>query len=102
MWERFLSNQLHWNSGEKRCKVQNMLLQDMFQICVVCIINLPGLTQTRLYSHRRQIEAGNLKTDLKRILYYPCSENKGADQLHVYREADLRLCFRICKMLVFS
>ena len=33
-------------------------------------------------------------------LYYPCSENKGADQLRGYREADLRLCFRICKMLV--
>ena len=35
-------------------------------------------------------------------LYYLCSENKGADQLSGYREADLRLCFRICKMLVFS
>ena len=35
-------------------------------------------------------------------LYYPCSENKGADQLRGYREADLCLCFRICKMLVFS
>ena len=23
--------------------------------------------------------------------------NKGADQLRGYREADLRLCFRICK-----
>ena len=30
-------------------------------------------------------------------LYYVCSENKGADQL---READLRLCFYICKTLV--
>ena len=30
-------------------------------------------------------------------LYYPGSENKGADQLRGYREADLRLCFRICK-----
>ena len=29
-------------------------------------------------------------------LYYLCSENKGADQLCGYREADLRLCFRIC------
>ena len=29
--------------------------------------------------------------------YYPCSENKGADQLRSYREADLCLCFRICK-----
>ena len=27
--------------------------------------------------------------------YYPCSENKGADQLRGYREADLRLYFRI-------
>ena len=35
-------------------------------------------------------------------LYYPYSENKGADQLHGYREADLRLCFRICKKPVFS
>ena len=35
-------------------------------------------------------------------MYYPCSENKGADQLHGYREADLRLCFRICKKPVFS
>ena len=30
-------------------------------------------------------------------LYYLCGENKGADQLRGYREADLRLCFRICK-----
>ena len=35
-------------------------------------------------------------------MYYPSSENKGADQLPGYREADLRLCFRICKNLVFS
>ena len=33
---------------------------------------------------------------------YPCSENKGADQLRGYREADPRLCFRICRLLVFS
>ena len=33
---------------------------------------------------------------------YPCSDNKGADQLRSYREVDLRLRFRICKMLVFS
>ena len=35
-------------------------------------------------------------------MYYPCSENKGADQLRGYREADLRLCFRIGKYPVFS
>ena len=37
-----------------------------------------------------------------RGLYYLGSENKGADQLRGYREADLRLCFRICNTLVFS
>ena len=35
-------------------------------------------------------------------LYYPCSENKDADQLRGYREADLRLCFCIFKKPVFS
>ena len=34
-------------------------------------------------------------------LYYTCSENKGADQLHSYCEANLRLCFRLCKLLFF-
>ena len=35
-------------------------------------------------------------------MYYPYCDNKGADQLRGYREADLRLCFRICKKPVFS
>ena len=35
-------------------------------------------------------------------LFYPCSKSKGADQLRGYREADLRLGFRICKNPVFS
>ena len=34
-------------------------------------------------------------------LYYPCSENKGADQHRCYREADLRLCFRPSILLGF-
>ena len=34
-------------------------------------------------------------------MYYPSSENKGADQLRGYREAGLRLCFHICRLLVF-
>ena len=48
--------------------------------------------------------ARGLKFRIKIVegLYYLCSEKKGADQLRGYREADLRLCFRICKMLVFS
>ena len=35
-------------------------------------------------------------------LYYSSSENKGADQLRSYCEADLRLCFRICRLLAFQ
>ena len=49
--------------------------------------------------------ARGLKFRVKKVegLYYLCSENNGADQLRgSYREADLRLCFLICKMLVFS
>ena len=34
-------------------------------------------------------------------MFYPSSENKGADLLRGYREADLRLCFRLCRLLVF-
>ena len=47
--------------------------------------------------------AKSLKFRIKKVegLNYLCSENKGADQLRGYCEADLRLCFRICKTLVF-
>ena len=38
---------------------------------------------------------------VEKELYYPSSENKGADQLRGYREADLHLCFRLCRLLVF-
>ena len=34
-------------------------------------------------------------------LYYPSSENKGADQFRSYCEAGLRQCFRIDRLLVF-
>ena len=45
----------------------------------------------------------NLKFRIKEEegLYYPCSENKGADQLCSYCTANLQLCFRLCKLLVF-
>ena len=48
--------------------------------------------------------ARGLKFQIQKVegLYYPCRENKGADQLRGYRKADLGLCFRICKMPVFS
>ena len=37
----------------------------------------------------------------RRGIVLSCSENKGADQLRGYREADLRLCFRPSILLVF-
>ena len=55
---------------------------------------------------QKQKMARDLKFRIKEVegLYYLilCSENKGADQLCGYHEADLRLCFRICKNPVFS
>ena len=50
-----------------------------------------------------QKQARDLKfwLEVEEELYYPCSENKGTDQLRGYREADLRLCFRLCRLLVF-
>ena len=58
--------------------------------------------------HKRPVQAQKRARSLKfRIyveeeLYYRSSENKGADQLRGYREADLRLCFSLCRLLVFS
>ena len=47
--------------------------------------------------------ARGLKFRIKKVggSHYLCSENKSADQLRGYHEADLRLCFRICKKPVF-
>ena len=56
------------------------------------------------WSVQPQKMAKGLKFRIQEVkgLYYLYSENKGADQLRGYREAGLRLCFRICKKLVFS
>ena len=50
-----------------------------------------------------QIRARSFKFWMKEEegLYYPGRENKGADQLRGYCEADLHLCFRLCRLLVF-
>ena len=45
-------------------------------------------------------DKSDIKLELLDILHYPCTENKGAAQLCSYCEADLRLCFRICRLLV--
>ena len=62
----------------------------------------PNRSDTNHAVQAQKIARG-MKFRIKEVerLYYPCSENKGADQLRGYREPDLRLCFRICKLLVF-
>ena len=40
-------------------------------------------------------------SDLRRREIVLRSENKGADQLRSYCEADLRLCFHLCRLLIF-
>ena len=51
-----------------------------------------------------QQQARSLKFRIKEEeeVYYPCSENKGANQLRSYCEADMRLCFRLGRVLVFT
>ena len=63
----------------------------------------PTWSDTNQAVQLQKIDRG-LKFRVKKAegFYFLCSENKGADQLRGYCEADLRLCFRICKMLVFS
>ena len=39
--------------------------------------------------------------EVEEELRYPSSENKDTNQLHSYCEADLCLCFRLCRLLVF-
>ena len=56
--------------------------------------NRPVQAQKRARSLKFRIE-------VEEELYIPSSENKGADQLRGHREADLRLCFRLCRLLVF-
>ena len=66
-----------------------------------------GVSDTRSDTNRAvqpHKMARGLKFRIKKVegLHYLCSENKGDDQLRGHREADLRLCFHICKNPVFS
>ena len=58
---------------------------------------------TKSNTRRQQKMARGLKFRIKRVngYYYLCSEKETVDQLHSYRAADLRLCFRICEKQLF-
>ena len=62
----------------------------------------PSPTQNRAVQPQKMARGMKFRIYEVGGLYYPCSENKGADQLRGYQEADLRLCFRIYKKPVFS
>ena len=62
----------------------------------------PGPTQNQAVQPHKMARGLKYCIYEEEGLHYPSSENKGADQLRGYREADLRLCFRICKKPVFS
>ena len=54
------------------------------------VAHKPGCTATEDGLRPEILDLGS------REIVLSVSENKGADQLRGYREADLRLCFRIC------
>ena len=56
----------------------------------------------RAVQPRKMARGLKFRTWVEEGLYYPYSENKGADQLRSYCAADLRLCCRVCKNPVFS
>ena len=58
--------------------------------------------KNRPVKSQKQAKGLKFRLYVEEILYYPSSKNKGADQLHSYCEADLRLCFRSGKYPVFS
>ena len=48
----------------------------------------------------RTVQSLKMVRGWKFWIYYRCSENKSADQLRSNCEADLRLYFRLCRLLV--
>ena len=72
-------------------------------VCENPTIWVPTRSDTnRPVQSQKQARSLKFRIEEEEGLYYPCSENKGTDQLRGYREADLRLCFRLCKLLVLS
>ena len=69
----------------------------LMSMCVrIPTIRVPTRSDTnRAVPSQKKARSLKLRIQKEERLYYPCSENKGADQLRGYREADLRLCFRL-------
>ena len=57
-----------------------------------------SIEKNRPVQSRKEARSLKFRIYVDEGLFYPCSENKGADQLCSYCTADLRLWFRICRM----
>ena len=89
---------------QKDCKLKYLLqLTNLSLVVRKPVFGFFDLSHTNQAVQPQQIARG-LKFRIYEVegSYYPCSENKCADQLRGHREADLRICFRICKKPVFS
>ena len=63
---------------------------------------VPTRSDTNQVVHsQKMVRAWKFWNQKVKELYYLCSENKGTDQLRSYCEADLHLCFCLCRLLVF-
>ena len=62
----------------------------------------PNMSDTnQAVQSQKQARSLKFRIQVEEELYYPSSGKKGADQLLSYCEADLHLCFRLCRLLVF-
>ena len=67
------------------------------------VLGGPGPTRGTRSDTNRAVQPQKMARELKFQIkieegsHYPCSENKGADQLRSYCAADLHLCFCIAK-----
>ena len=91
---------LHQRKQTKHHQLNNQ--QNDMSLCMrKPTIWVPTRSDTNQAAQSQQMVRGRTFWNQKvEELYYPCSGNKGADQLRSYCEADLRLCFRLGRLLV--
>ena len=67
------------------------------------VLGFPARSDTnRPVQSQKNVRILKFLVEVEEELFYPRSENKGADQLCSYCTADLCLCYRIDKNQVFS
>ena len=99
--KRTAFGKLFWNMSDPQAATSQMLLAvDEGNIWAATwekpfMSILSSLTQTRLYSHWRWLEAWNFGFRKKRYCTIQAAKTKALS-------TDLRLSFRVCKSLVFS